>query len=229
MLRHFRRSVCVSVCVTGVLCIKTVKRFVEILSPPDSPVFEFFVTEGCWLIPTVSPLTGAPNTRGEKIGRFLTYKFVCLGNGATYGANSYRSWIGNHTQAIKWWHFQLPWVTPIPVSRSPNSSKANILQTVHAMAGNMTFLGFFSDSWGFLWNGGHPPTWIFKSWIFERLLRSRGPVCIIVPNFIKIGQTVLEISHLTFFKMAAVGHCGFVKIAIFEQTLQSGTSIYFTV
>jgi len=32
---------------------------------------------------------------------------------------------------------------------------------------------------------------------------------IAVPNFTKIGQTFVEISHLTIFKMAAVRHLGF--------------------
>jgi len=31
-------------------------------------------------------------------------------------------------------------------------------------------------------------------------------------NFIKIGQIVAEISHLTIFKMAAVRHFGFLKV-----------------
>jgi len=43
-------------------------------------------------------------------------------------------YLGNHTQAIEWWHFRWCWVTSTPVSRSPYSSKANISQTVHATA-----------------------------------------------------------------------------------------------
>jgi len=31
-------------------------------------------------------------------------------------------------------------------------------------------------------------------------------------NFVKIGKTVAEISHLTIFKMAAVHHLGFLNI-----------------
>jgi len=40
----YGNSVCLSVClcVTGVLCIKTAKRFVEILLPPDSPIILVF-------------------------------------------------------------------------------------------------------------------------------------------------------------------------------------------
>jgi len=40
----------------------------------------------------------------------------------------------------------LEWTQP-PVSRSPYSLKANILQRVHVMAGNMTLCGFISNSW----------------------------------------------------------------------------------
>jgi len=37
------------------------------------------------------------------------------------------------------------------------------------------------------------------------------PMCVIVPNFIKIGQTVAEIWRFNgFFLMAAVRHLGFV-------------------
>jgi len=42
-----------------------------------------------------------------------------------------------------------------------------------------------------------------------------------MPNFIKIGPTVADISHLTFFKMVAVRHLGFKKI-FFEQRLSFG-------
>jgi len=36
-------------------------------------------------------------------------------------------------------------------------------------------------------------------------------MCVIMPNLIKIGQTVAEIWELTVFNMAAVRHLGFVK------------------
>ena len=45
-------------------------------------------------------------------------------------------------------------------------------------------------------------------------------VFIIVPNFIKIGQTVAEISHLTCFRMTAVHHLGFLKKLDFSNNLQ---------
>ena len=40
-----------------------------------------------------------------------------------------------------------------------------------------------------------------------------GLICVIMPNFIKIGQSVADIQYgdLTVFKMAAVRHIGFVK------------------
>jgi len=40
----------------------------------------------------------------------------------------------------------------------------------------------------------------------------RGLRCIIVLNFIKIGRTAAEISHLAFCKMAAVRHLGYLNI-----------------
>jgi len=42
-------------------------------------------------------------------------------------------------------------------------------------------------------DGGRPPSWIFKSWKFQPPVRFRGPICVIVPNFAKIGRTVPEI------------------------------------
>ena len=47
---------------------------------------------------------------------------------------------------------------PTPISGSPYSLKANISQTVHATADNLTSCGFLSDGWGFFlhWPG---PLW----------------------------------------------------------------------
>ena len=42
-------------------------------------------------------------------------------------------------------------------------------------------------------DGGRPPSWIFKSWKFQLPVRFRGPICVTVPNFAKISQTVPEI------------------------------------
>ena len=45
---------------------------------------------------------------------------------------------------------------------------------------------------------------------FWQLMASRGPIRVIVPNFVKIGQTVMEILwFIDFSKMAAVRHLGF--------------------
>jgi len=49
--------------------------------------------------------------------------------------------------------------------------------------------------------------------------RFGGLRCNIVPNFIKIDRTAAEILHLTFFKMAAVRHLGFVKNSFLEHFL----------
>ena len=41
--------------------------------------------------------------------------------------------------------------------------------------------------------GGRPPSWIFKSRKFQLPVPFGGPICVTVPNFAKIGQTVKEI------------------------------------
>ena len=40
---------------------------------------------------------------------------------------------------------------------------------------------------------GAPPSWIFKNSKFLRSVRCKGPTCVTVPNFVKIGQTVAGI------------------------------------
>jgi len=45
-----------------------------------------------------------------------------------------------------------------------------------------------------------------------------GPMCITVSNFIKIGQTVTEISRLKVFNIAAICHLRILKICISECT-----------
>jgi len=41
--------------------------------------------------------------------------------------------------------------------------------------------------------GSRPPSWVHKIFKFYYLSRSRGPKCIIVPNFVKNRQAVFEI------------------------------------
>jgi len=48
-------------------------------------------------------------------------------------------------------------------------------------------------------------------------------------NIVKIGQMIAKIQRLTFFKMAAFRHLGFLEIFIFEQPLRSGGPICVTV
>jgi len=43
-------------------------------------------------------------------------------------------------------------------------------------------------------DGGRPPYLIFKSSKFQLLVRFGGPICVIMPNVVPIGQTVAEIS-----------------------------------
>ena len=42
-------------------------------------------------------------------------------------------------------------------------------------------------------DGGRPPSWIFKSWQFQLPVPFGGPICVSLPNFAKIDQTVPEI------------------------------------
>jgi len=52
---------------------------------------------------------------------------------------------------------------------------------------------------------------------FNGLSGVGGPICVIMPNLIKIGKTVTDIyGELTVFIMAAVRHLGFVKFEIFN-------------
>jgi len=106
-------SVCL--CDTCVHYIKTAKRFIKILLPPDSPISLVFLHRVQCLTPMPSPITGASNTGGvRKLGHFFTNKLVYLGNGARYSHSHNRSWIWNHTQGIKWWNSRWPWLTPLP-------------------------------------------------------------------------------------------------------------------
>jgi len=69
MLRHFRMSVCL--CVTRVLCIKMAKHFVEILSPPDSPIILSFRHRGSLLnSDSFAPKGGAKYKGVRKLGDF---------------------------------------------------------------------------------------------------------------------------------------------------------------
>jgi len=47
-------------------------------------------------------------------------------------------------------------------------------------------------------NGGRPPYWIFKSLIFDQLVSSARLICAFIQNFVKIGQTVYEITIFQF-------------------------------
>jgi len=70
-----------------------------------------------------------------------------------------------------------------------------------------------------------PPSTIldFEKFLnFWSTVRFGGLMCIAVPNFTKIGQTVAEISCLSIFNMVAVLHLGFLKVLFFEQLVSSG-------
>jgi len=76
----------------------------------------------------------------------------------------------------------------------------------------------------FFWFSRWPQSAILDFEIFRFLVnRQIGCLmCIAIPNFTKIGQTVAEISHLTIFKMEAVCHLRFLKVWVFDQLVSSG-------
>ena len=65
----------------------------------------------------------------------------------------------------------------------------------HAAAEIWRFLDFL--------DGGRPPSWIFKCGKFQLPVPFGGPICVIVPNFAKIGRTVPEMADFRFIEMAA--------------------------
>jgi len=65
--------------------------------------------------------------------------------------------------------------------------------------------GFFN-----IYDGRHPPSCIFNFSNFC-LPGLGGPMYIIIPNFVKIDQTDIEISHLQVFKIASIRHLRFLK------------------
>ena len=98
-------SICL--CVTCVLCIKmgTGKCFVQILLPPDKPIILDFCHWG---------LLFNSNTRGWENWAIFDQQVGVSQKQCEIGHSCYRSRTRNYTQAIKWWHFRWPWVTPTP-------------------------------------------------------------------------------------------------------------------
>jgi len=128
-------------------CIKTAKCFFEILLPPDSPIILVFRHWGSLLNSDDFTPNGGTEYKGvRKLGDFWPISGCWLlrpylGNGARYGHScSYRSRKGNRTQAIEWWHFRWPWVTPTPCFKVT-------LQFEGEYLANMTSCGFLRDSW----------------------------------------------------------------------------------
>jgi len=74
---HVRLSVRLTV--TRVDFIKTAQHIIEILSLSDRPIILVFVTKGCCVNLTVSPLTEAPNTAGGSNFRPCGYILETVG------------------------------------------------------------------------------------------------------------------------------------------------------
>ena len=72
-----------------------------------------------------------------------------------------------------------------------------------------------------------PPSLIFKIRICLQFIGLRCPICLIFPNFISVAQSITDISLWWFFifKMAAVGHLGFLKfITCYDSEIQRSSS-----
>ena len=109
------------------------EHIIEILSLSDRPTILVFVTKGCCVNLTVSPLTGAPNTRGlQKLAIFNQYAAIL------------ETVIGptRHIYCERLNSYVLYRIVPLSmtqsypedrtfVSRSRYSLKVNISQTVH--------------------------------------------------------------------------------------------------
>jgi len=122
-----------SVCVSHTCFVSKQLNVYHLIAHHSSFSWPRVIAQGLLLNSNGFIPNGAPNTKGgEKIGWFLTNKLVYLRNGARYDHCYYGSGIGNHTQAIKRWHFWWPWVTQN--FNVTHNSKVNILQTVHATA-----------------------------------------------------------------------------------------------
>jgi len=65
-------------------------------------------------------------------------------------------------------------------------------------------------------NGFHPTAF---SHFYCMAIRLRGLICIVIPVFMRIRQTVAEISHLTFSKMAAVLNLAFLPHEAMPSTV----------
>ena len=76
---------------------------------------------------------------------------------------------------------------------------ANLHHRAKFRAGRSSRSGDMAVYWIFQ-NGGRLPSWIFKSWKFELPVPFGRPKCVIVPNFVQIGRTVVEIWPFTIFQ-----------------------------
>ena len=108
-LTSVRPSVCLSVClsVTRWYCIKTVKHFVMLSSPHDSPfILVLCISRSSRNSDGVTPCGGAKYRWGIKFAGFSTNKSLYLANDTRYRHGCYGRRIGTHTRSIKWCHVQ---------------------------------------------------------------------------------------------------------------------------
>jgi len=146
-------SICLYVClyVTCMLLSKRLNVLSKFFYRLIAQSFWFFVTKGHCLTSMASPLTEAPNIRGEKIRWFFTNKLVSLGSGARYGHSSYRSRIGNYTQAIEWCHVPWPWVAPSLSFKVTLQFEGEHLPNVACLGHNYCITGIGSHTQAIKW------------------------------------------------------------------------------
>ena len=65
-------------------------------------------------------------------------------------------------------------------------------------------------------DGGRPSSWIFKSWKFQLPFPFRGLICVIIPNFEKIDETVPKRWLIYDYSRWLCHHLGFWKFQIFN-------------
>jgi len=73
-----------------------------------------FLYQMVWQYSDGRPLTGVSNTCCMKKSRFFTNNLLYLRNDTRHSHSYYRRWIGNCTQAFKFYQFQWFWVTSNP-------------------------------------------------------------------------------------------------------------------
>jgi len=112
-----------------------------------------------------------------------------------------------HTQSFRIWYF----LTADGVSEETGSASADQISSKSVKRSRR-----YGNLNGFQ-NGGSPPSWIFEILTFYRSGQLGYQFCIIVPNFVKTGQSIAEISQFSDFQDGGRHHLGFSKVRNFNS------------